>query len=146
MTAFQQRDTCVWSLDRRHWCVTIDSHVLMHSFVWAYKVVNFLWVESFLQLGSIKELPNNKESQIKKLKAKQSKTKQKNLSKAKKQSNVIGVWWWFFGSWSVFKVTQRCSAGIRTCLSADQSSSSTLTESSFLFDPCLIHRDTVMLE
>ncbi len=31
-------------------------------------------------------------------------------------------------------------------LSADQSSSSTLTESSFLFDPCLIHRDTVMLE
>ncbi len=31
-------------------------------------------------------------------------------------------------------------------LSADQSSSSTLTESSFLFDPCLIHSDTVMLE
>ncbi len=31
-------------------------------------------------------------------------------------------------------------------LSADQSSSSTLTESSFLFDSCLIHRDTVMLE
>ncbi len=31
-------------------------------------------------------------------------------------------------------------------LSADQSSSSTLTESSFLFDPCLIHRDTVVLE
>ncbi len=31
-------------------------------------------------------------------------------------------------------------------VSADQSSSSTLTESSFLFDPCLIHRDTVMLE
>ncbi len=30
-------------------------------------------------------------------------------------------------------------------VSADQSSSSTLTESSFLFDPCLIHRDTVML-
>ncbi len=30
-------------------------------------------------------------------------------------------------------------------LSADQSSSSTLTES-FLFDSCLIHRDTVMLE
>ncbi len=42
------------------------------------------------------------------------------------------------------KSHQRCSAGIRTCLSADQSSSSTLTESSFLFDPCLIHRDTVM--
>ncbi len=38
------------------------------------------------------------------------------------------------------------SAGIRTWISADQSSSSTLTESSFLFDPCLIHRDTVMLE
>ncbi len=44
------------------------------------------------------------------------------------------------------KSHQKCSAGIRTCLSADQSSSSTLTESSFLFDPCLIHRDTVMLE
>ncbi len=44
------------------------------------------------------------------------------------------------------KSHQRCSAGIRTCLSVDQSSSSTLTESSFLFDPCLIHRDTVMLE
>ncbi len=44
------------------------------------------------------------------------------------------------------KSHQRCSAGIRTCLSADQSSSSTLTESSFLFDLCLIHRDTVMLE
>ncbi len=44
------------------------------------------------------------------------------------------------------KSHQRCSAGIRTCLSADQSSSSTLTESSFIFDPCLIHRDTVMLE
>ncbi len=40
------------------------------------------------------------------------------------------------------KSHQRCSAGI----SADQSSSSTLTESSFLFDSCLIHRDTVMLE
>ncbi len=38
------------------------------------------------------------------------------------------------------------SAGIRTWLSADQSISSTLTESSSLFDPCLIHRDTVMLE
>ncbi len=44
------------------------------------------------------------------------------------------------------KSHQKCSAGIRTWLSADQSSSSTLTESSFLFDPCLIHRDTVMLE
>ncbi len=44
------------------------------------------------------------------------------------------------------KSHQRCSAGIRTWLSADQSSSSTLTESSFLFDPWLIHRDTVMLE
>ncbi len=44
------------------------------------------------------------------------------------------------------KSHQRCSAGIRTWLSADQSSSSTLTESSFLFDPCLIHRDTVMIE
>ncbi len=38
------------------------------------------------------------------------------------------------------KSHQRCSAGIRTCLSANQSSSSTLTESSFLFDPCLLHR------
>ncbi len=36
------------------------------------------------------------------------------------------------------KSHQRCPAGIRTCLSADQSSSSTLTESSFLFDHCLI--------
>ncbi len=44
------------------------------------------------------------------------------------------------------KSQQRCSAGIRTWLSADQSSSSTLTESSFIFDPCLIHRGTVMLE
>ncbi len=44
------------------------------------------------------------------------------------------------------KSHQMCLAGIRTWLSADQSSSSTLTESSFLFDPCLIHRDTVMLE
>ncbi len=32
------------------------------------------------------------------------------------------------------KSHQRCSAGIRTWLSADQSSSSTLTESSFLFE------------
>ncbi len=44
------------------------------------------------------------------------------------------------------KSHQKCLDGIRTCLSADQLSSSTLTESSFLFDPCLIHRDTVMLE
>ncbi len=44
------------------------------------------------------------------------------------------------------KSHQRCSAGIRTWLSADQSSSSTLAESSFIFDPCLIHRGTVMLE
>ncbi len=44
------------------------------------------------------------------------------------------------------KSHQKCSAGIRTWFSADQSSSSTLTESSFLFDPCLIHRGTVMLE
>ncbi len=44
------------------------------------------------------------------------------------------------------KSHQKCSAGIRTWLSADQSSSSTLTESSFLFDPCHIHRGTVMLE
>ncbi len=42
------------------------------------------------------------------------------------------------------KSHQRCSAGIRTWLSADQSSSSTLTQSSFLFDSCFIHRDTVM--
>ncbi len=35
---------------------------------------------------------------------------------------------------------------IGSWLSAGQSSSSTLTESSFLFDPCLIHRGTVMLE
>ncbi len=38
------------------------------------------------------------------------------------------------------KSHQMCSAGIRTWLSADQSSSSTLTESSFIFDLCLIHR------
>ncbi len=44
------------------------------------------------------------------------------------------------------KSHQRCSAGFRTWLSVDQSSSSTLTESSFIFDPCLVHRDTVMLE
>ncbi len=44
------------------------------------------------------------------------------------------------------KSHQRGSAGIMTWLSADQSSSSTLTESSFLFDPCLLHNGTVMLE
>ncbi len=38
------------------------------------------------------------------------------------------------------KSHQKCSDEIRTWLSADQSSSSPLTESSFLFDPCLIHR------
>ncbi len=59
---------------------------------------------------------------------------------------VIGVWWWILAQGLHLKSHQRCSAGIRTWLSADQSSSSTLTESSFLFDPCLIHRDTVMLE
>ncbi len=31
-------------------------------------------------------------------------------------------------------------------LGLDQSSSSTLTESSFLFESCLIHRDIVMIE
>ncbi len=44
------------------------------------------------------------------------------------------------------KSHQKSSAGIRTWFSGDQSSSSTLTESSFIFDPCLIHRSTVMLE
>ncbi len=43
---------------------------------------------------------------------------------------VIDVWWWVFGSRSAFKVTPE----VFSCLSADQSSSSTLTESSFLFD------------
>ncbi len=38
------------------------------------------------------------------------------------------------------KSHKRCSAGIKTWLSADQLSSSTLTVSSFLFDPCLIYR------
>ncbi len=38
------------------------------------------------------------------------------------------------------------TAGIGTWLSADQSSPSRLTESSFIFDSCLIHRGTVMLE
>ncbi len=42
------------------------------------------------------------------------------------------------------KSHQRCSAENRTWFSADQSSSSTLTESSFLFDPCLIHRVIVL--
>ncbi len=42
---------------------------------------------------------------------------------------------------------QRCSAGIRTWFYADQSSSSTLTESIILFfEPSLIHRGIVMLE
>ncbi len=44
------------------------------------------------------------------------------------------------------KSHQRCSAGIMTCLSVEQSSSSTLIESLFLFDRCLIHRGTVILE
>ncbi len=52
----------------------------------------------------------------------------------------------FFAQGLHLKSQQRCSAGIRTWLSADQSNSSTLTESSFMFDPCLIHRGTVMLE
>ncbi len=46
---------------------------------------------------------------------------------------VIGVWWWVFGS---FKVTPEVFSWVST----DQSSSSTLTESSFLFDSSLIHR------
>ncbi len=45
----------------------------------------------------------------------------------------------FFAHGLHLKSHQRCSAGIRICLPADRSSSSTLTESSFLFDPCLIH-------
>ncbi len=53
---------------------------------------------------------------------------------------VIGVWWWFLAQGLHLKSHQRCSAGIRTCLPADQSSSSTLTESSFIFDPCLTQR------
>ncbi len=44
------------------------------------------------------------------------------------------------------KSHQRCSAGIRTWLSADQPSSSTLTESSFLFDPCLKKHCHVRIE
>ncbi len=51
----------------------------------------------------------------------------------------------FFAQGLHLKSHQRCSAGIGTWLSADQSSSCTLTES-FLFDPCLIHRGIVMLE
>ncbi len=51
---------------------------------------------------------------------------------------VIGVCDEFLAQGLHLKSHQRCSAGIRTWLSADQSSSSTLTESSFLFDPCLI--------
>ncbi len=42
------------------------------------------------------------------------------------------------------KSHQRCSAAIRTWLSAEQSSSSTPTESSLLFDPCLIHNSKKM--
>ncbi len=48
---------------------------------------------------------------------------------------VIGVS--FLAQGLHLKSHQRCSAGIRTWLSADQSSSSTLTESSFLFDNCV---------
>ncbi len=63
-------------------------------------------------------------------------------------NNMKGV---CLNSWQMYihyiiKSHQKCSTGIRTWLSADQSSSSTLTESSFLFDSCLIHRDTVMIE
>ncbi len=59
---------------------------------------------------------------------------------------VTGVWWWILAQGLHLKSHQRRSDGIMTWFSADQSSSSTLTESSFLFDPCLIHRDTVMIE
>ncbi len=64
------------------------------------------------------------------------------------KNTVIGVVFGdeFLAQGLHLKSHQRCSAGIRTWLSADQSSSSTLTESSFLFNPCLIHRGTVMLE
>ncbi len=48
---------------------------------------------------------------------------------------VIGVS--FLAQGLHLKSHQRCSVGIRTWLSADQSSSSTLTESSFLFDNCV---------
>ncbi len=41
------------------------------------------------------------------------------------------------------KSYQRCSAGIRTWLSADQSSSSTLTESSFLFEILGLYTETL---
>ncbi len=70
-------------------------------------------------------------------------------------SVLLSIWWMYkslvfgdeFSAQGLHvKSHQRCSAGIRTWLSADQSSSSTLTESSFIFDSCLIHRDTVMLE
>ncbi len=66
---------------------------------------------------------------------------------------LVSIWWMYkslvFGDEFLaqglhLKSHQRCSAGIRTWLSADQSSSSTLTESSFLFEPCLIHRGTVV--
>ncbi len=46
---------------------------------------------------------------------------------------VIGVWWWVFGSRSALQSHQRCSAVIRTWFYADQSSSSTLTESIIFF-------------
>jgi len=68
----------------------------------------------------------------------------RNMQKIQSMSLVFGEE--FLAQGLHLNSHQRCSAGIRTCLSADQSSSSTLTESSFLFDPCLIHRDTVMLE
>ncbi len=64
------------------------------------------------------------------------------------KNTVIGVVFGdeFLAQGLHLKSHQSCSAGIRTWLSADQSSSSTLTESSFLFNPCLIYRDTVMIE
>ncbi len=68
----------------------------------------------------------------------------RNMQKIQSMSLVFGDE--FLAQGLHLKSHQRCSAGIRTCLSADQSSSSTLTESSFLFDPCLINRGTVMLE
>ncbi len=54
---------------------------------------------------------------------------------------VIGVCDEFLAQGLHLKSHQKCSAGIRTGLSADQSSSSTLTESSFLFDRCFIELD-----
>ncbi len=52
---------------------------------------------------------------------------------------VHSVCFWLKNFKSAFKVTPEVSLGL--WLSADQSSSSTLTES-FLFDPCLIHKIT----